>query len=81
MTDHPLLRVRDLRKSFGPLEVLRGISFDVAAGERIAMIGPSGSGKSTCLRGINHLEPPTAGTIELDGVPLGRVGSRERSRR
>jgi polar amino acid transport system ATP-binding protein len=72
MTDHPLLRVRDLRKSFGSLEVLRGISFDVAAGERIAIIGPSGSGKSTCLRGINHLEPPTAGTIELDGVAVGR---------
>jgi polar amino acid transport system ATP-binding protein len=69
----PLLRVNNLRKSYGAAEVLRGISFDVAAGERIAIIGPSGSGKSTCLRGINHLEPPTAGTIELDGVPLGRV--------
>src|SRR5258708_35632089 len=55
----PLLRVTNLRKSFGTLEVLKGVSFDVAAGERIAIIGPSGSGKSTCLRGINFLEPPT----------------------
>jgi len=67
----PLLRVTDLRKSFGTLEVLKGVSFDVAAGERIAIIGPSGSGKSTCLRGINFLEPPTSGRVELDGEVIG----------
>ena len=77
MTDQPLLRVHDLRKSFGALEVLRGVSFDVSAGERVAIIGPSGSGKSTCLRAINHLEPPTQGTIELEGVPIGRTGPAE----
>jgi polar amino acid transport system ATP-binding protein len=68
----PLLRVSDLRKRFGDLEVLKGISFDVAAGERVAIIGPSGSGKSTCLRGINYLEPPTSGRIELGGVVIGQ---------
>jgi polar amino acid transport system ATP-binding protein len=67
----PLLRVENLRKSFGALEVLKGVSFDVAAGERIAIIGPSGSGKSTCLRGINFLEPPTSGRVELDGQVIG----------
>jgi polar amino acid transport system ATP-binding protein len=80
MTDQPLLRVHDLRKSFGALEVLRGVSFDVSAGERVAIIGPSGSGKSTCLRAINHLEPPTQGTIELEGVPIGRTGPADRTR-
>ena len=80
MTDQPLLHVHDLRKSFGVLEVLRGVSFDVSAGERVAIIGPSGSGKSTCLRAINHLEPPTQGTIELEGVPIGRTGPAGRTR-
>lgn len=72
MTDRvPLLRATNLQKNFGRLAVLRGVSFDVAAGEKVAIIGPSGSGKSTCLRAINYLEPPTAGRIELNGVIIG----------
>jgi polar amino acid transport system ATP-binding protein len=67
----PLLRVTDLQKRFGSLPVLKGVSFDVAAGERVAIIGPSGSGKSTCLRAINYLEPPTAGRVELNGTVIG----------
>ena len=71
MTSSPLLRVTDVHKSFGALEVLRGVSFSVAAGERVAIIGPSGSGKSTRLRAINYLEPPTRGRIELKGSVIG----------
>src|SRR5262245_53760013 len=67
----PLLRVTGLQKRFGRRSVLRGVSFDVAAGERVAIIGPSGSGKSTCLSAINHLEPPTAGRVELNGAVIG----------
>jgi polar amino acid transport system ATP-binding protein len=67
----PLLRVTGLQKRFGSLSVLKGVSFDVAAGERVAIIGPSGSGKSTCLRAINYLEPPTAGRVELNGAVIG----------
>ena len=67
-----VLRAEGLRKSFGDNEVLRGIDLDVAAGERIAILGSSGSGKSTLLRCLNFIEIPTAGRILLDGRPVGR---------
>ncbi|GIX06159.1 MAG: arginine ABC transporter ATP-binding protein [Candidatus Poribacteria bacterium] len=66
----PIIRIRNLRKSFGPLEVLRGIHLDVAPGEKLVIIGPSGSGKSTLLRCLNRLEIPDAGYVEIDGIPL-----------
>jgi len=66
-----LLSVNDLKKNFGTLEVLRGISFCVRKGECVAIIGPSGSGKSTCLRTINFLEPATSGVISLNGQRMG----------
>jgi polar amino acid transport system ATP-binding protein len=68
----PLLRVTDLHKSFGTLEVLNGVSFEVGPREKVAIIGPSGSGKSTCLRSINYLERPSRGTIELAGTRVGQ---------
>lgn len=61
------IRVRDVRKSFGPVEVLRGVSFDVCKGEVICIIGPSGSGKSTLIRCINALVPMTSGSINVAG--------------
>ncbi|AJE46772.1 amino acid ABC transporter ATP-binding protein [Celeribacter indicus] len=60
---HPIVSVRDLRKSFGALEVLRGISFDVPRGTVTALLGRSGSGKSTALRCINRLEGVSSGEI------------------
>ncbi|API51293.1 ectoine/hydroxyectoine ABC transporter ATP-binding protein EhuA [Rhizobium leguminosarum] len=71
-----LLSVAGLRKSYGPNEVLKGIDFDVAPGEKIALIGPSGSGKSTCLRCMNFLEKPSAGEIRLDGERIGTRNGR-----
>lgn len=65
-----VVRVEDLHKSFGPLEVLRGISMEVDQGEVVVIFGRSGSGKSTLLRCINFLEDPTSGTIEVDGIRL-----------
>ncbi|MGH3929204.1 MAG: ATP-binding cassette domain-containing protein, partial [Pseudonocardiaceae bacterium] len=56
-----IVEVRGLRKSFGALEVLRGIDLDVERGQVVCVIGPSGSGKSTLLRCINLLEQPTSG--------------------
>jgi len=67
MPDHAALSVRKLRKRFGPLEVLKDISFDAQKGEVIAILGSSGSGKSTLLRCINLLEMPSAGEIVVGG--------------
>jgi len=64
------IEIRDLRKSFGDLEVLKGIDFSVDAGEVVCVIGPSGSGKSTLLRCVNLLEVPTAGQVFVDGIEL-----------
>jgi len=66
----PIISVRGLKKSFGNLEVLRGINLSIAEGEKLVIIGPSGSGKSTLLRCLNQLEEATAGTIEFAGVDL-----------
>jgi len=65
-----VIEVRDLHKSFGRLEVLRGISCTIAEGEVVCVIGPSGSGKSTFLRCLNLLEEPTSGEIIIDGTSL-----------
>ena len=65
-----MIEVSDLHKSFGDLEVLRGIDLAVEAGEVVCVIGPSGSGKSTLLRCVNLLEQPTSGTVTVDGVEL-----------
>jgi polar amino acid transport system ATP-binding protein len=67
----PLLRIADLHKSFGELEVLAGVSMEVARGEKVSIIGPSGSGKTTLLRCINYLEKPTSGHIYIDGNLIG----------
>lgn len=61
-----VVRIRDLHKSYGSLDVLKGISTTVRRGEVVCIIGPSGSGKSTLLRCINRLEQPTSGTIHVD---------------
>lgn len=66
----PMLDVAGLRKSFGALEVLRGIDLTVRPQELVFVIGPSGSGKSTLLRCCNRLEEPDEGSIRVDGVEL-----------
>jgi polar amino acid transport system ATP-binding protein len=66
-----VIEVLGVHKSFGSLEVLRGVSLDVAAGEVVVVLGPSGSGKSTLLRTINHLEKVDRGFITIDGSLIG----------
>ena len=62
-----MIKVTNLKKNFGDLEVLKGIDYEIKQGEVISVIGPSGSGKSTFLRCLNLMEMPTSGTIEFDG--------------
>ena len=65
------LDIVELHKSFGTLEVLRGVTLSVAPQEVVCVIGASGSGKSTLLRCVNRLEEPTSGTILVNGVDIG----------
>lgn len=67
----PILRIGDLRKSYGSLEVLKGISFDVYPRQVVGLLGRSGSGKSTLLRCLNFLERPDSGRILLEGEEVG----------
>src|SRR5690625_3772393 len=65
-----MIRIEGLRKSFGSLEVLKGIDYEVKPQEVICIIGASGSGKSTFLRCINQLENATAGAVFIEGVDI-----------
>ena len=66
-----MVEARQVRKSFGRLEVLKGIDLTVDPGEVLCLIGPSGSGKSTFLRCINHLEKIDGGELSVDGELVG----------
>ncbi|MEW6398240.1 MAG: amino acid ABC transporter ATP-binding protein [Bacillota bacterium] len=65
-----MLMVKDLHKYFARLEVLKGVSFEVARREVVVVIGPSGGGKSTLLRCVNRLEEPTSGQVYIDGQSI-----------
>lgn len=65
-----MIEVKDLKKQFGNLAVLKGISETIERGEKVVIIGPSGSGKSTFLRCLNLLERPTSGSIRFEGLEI-----------
>jgi polar amino acid transport system ATP-binding protein len=73
----PIVSVREIHKSFGAVEVLKGVSFDVAKGEVVCIIGPSGSGKSTVLRCINGLIPIDGGSIRVANFQVEKLSSDE----
>ncbi|MER7210354.1 amino acid ABC transporter ATP-binding protein [Streptosporangium sp. NPDC000239] len=74
----PMVRIRSVRKCFGPVEVLKGISLDVPVGGVVCVVGPSGSGKSTLLRCVNRLETIDSGRIWVDGDLIGYTERDER---
>ena len=75
-----LLKIEGLKKSFGDLEVLKGLSTTIRTGEVVVMIGPSGGGKSTFLRCMNLLERPTGGSIVFDGIDIVSADERTKNR-
>lgn len=72
----PIAKYRDVHKSFGDVDVLKGIDLDIGPAEKVALIGPSGSGKTTIIRLLMTLENPTAGTIEVNGKNLWHMESK-----
>ena len=72
-----MIEVKGLRKSFGELDILKGIDTTVEKGEKVVVIGPSGSGKSTFLRCLNRLEKPDAGSVIFDGTDLTRASEKQ----
>ncbi len=77
----PVLSVRDLAKAFGGLRAVDGVSFDVAAGDLVALIGPNGAGKSTCFNLINGQLAPDAGRVLIDGIDVTGLPARALARR
>ena len=68
--DQPIVSIKDVHKSFGELEVLKGVTLDVMKGEVICIIGPSGSGKSTLIRCVNALNDIQSGSITVEGIEV-----------
>ena len=79
--DSPVLQLRDLRKRFGATEIIRGVTLDIAKGERHAIIGPNGAGKSTLFNLVSGRFAPTSGSIRLDGDEIAGRNPHEISRR
>ena len=72
------VKLRDVRKSFGSVEVIKGVDIDIADGEFVVFVGPSGCGKSTLLRMIAGLEDITSGTLEIDGDVVNDLEPKQR---
>lgn len=80
MAASPLLRVSGLRKGYGGLPVLRGVDFELDAGEGLVVLGPNGAGKSTLLRSLAGLHRPSQGRIEMEGRPFVAASAAQRAR-
>jgi putative ABC transport system ATP-binding protein len=76
----PLVQVENLEKRFDAVRALGGVSFDVEAGEWIAIMGPSGSGKTTLINILGGLDQPTSGRVVVDGMEIGQLSERELTR-
>lgn len=72
-----MIEVRSIRKSFGSLEVLKGIDLDISKGEVVSIVGPSGAGKTTLLQIMGTLDKPDSGSVRLDGVAMESLDRKE----
>ena len=72
-----MIEIRNIKKSFGTLEVLKGIDLDIQKGEVVSIVGPSGAGKTTLLQIMGTLDKPDQGTVVLDGVAVDRLNRKE----
>jgi lipoprotein-releasing system ATP-binding protein len=75
----PMLTARNLEKSHGPLKVLRGIDLDVYSSEVISIVGPSGAGKTTLLNMLSTLDRPDTGSVNFEGLEVGRMRAKEQA--
>ena len=75
-----MIQATDIHKSFGTLEVLKGIDLTIERSEVVSIVGPSGAGKTTLLQILGTLSRPTAGTVEIDGTRIERLSDRELSK-
>lgn len=79
MMTKPLLQLKNIQKSFGHLSILKGLSFDIHAGEFLTLLGPSGCGKTTLLKIISGFESPSAGDIIMDGKNITKLPPQQRN--
>ncbi len=75
-----MIKLRNITKSFGNLEVLRGIDLDIEKGEVVSIVGPSGAGKTTLLQIMGTLDTADSGTIEIDGIDVSKLNQKELSK-
>ena len=75
-----MIDLRNITKSFGQLQVLKGIDLDISKGEIVSIVGPSGAGKTTLLQIMGTLDKPDTGTVEIDGVDTSRMSQKRLSR-
>lgn len=72
-----MIKLKGITKSFGSLQVLKGIDLDIDKSEIVSIVGPSGAGKTTLLQIMGTLDKPDAGTVEIDGTVVSRMKERE----
>lgn len=75
-----MIQLRNITKSFGQLQVLKGIDLDITRGEIVSIVGPSGAGKTTLLQIMGTLDVPDSGTVVIDGTDVTRLGQRDMAR-
>ena len=75
-----MIQATNIKKSFGTLEVLKGVDLDITKGEIVSIVGPSGAGKTTLLQILGTLDKPNAGSVQVDGIDFSKLGEKDLAR-